>query len=224
MPKLNPKGGNTLRVYTGAGGTPVPSVTEVLRVLNGEWMNAFLARAGRREVARVMNDAAALGTKVHALADRLAWDRGVKVEPEMEPYAEAVREFLDLHVRRVIATELSLSSERLGFGGTVDLVCELQDGSIACADYKTVSGGVTKTHKLQVCAYGMLLREHGYKIQKRLVVKIHKSPDKLGKWYVRSASDHRLDVETFKSCLVVWHFMHGAKLRKLKKSAAHPVK
>lgn len=216
MVKLNPKGNDSLRAYTGAEGVAVPSVTEVLKVLDGEWMNAFLQRAGRREASRVMSEAAALGTRVHVVAQTLAWDRKAKVEPEMRPFAGAIREFLDAHVRRVVATEVSLCSERLGFGGTVDLIAVMMDGSIAVVDYKTSNGGVTKIHKLQTCAYGMLAREAGYRINKRIVVKIHKKEDRLGEWYARAATSHKEDIETFKACLVVWQFLYGHKLKQKK--------
>lgn len=216
MVKLNPKGNGSLRTYTGAEGVAVPSVTEVLKVLDGEWMNAFLQRSGRREASRVMSEAAVLGTRVHVVAQTLAWDRKAKVKPEMRPYASAIREFLDAHVRRVIATEVSLCSERLGFGGTVDLIAVMMDGSVAVVDYKTSNGGVSKIHKLQTCAYAMLARDAGYKINKRILVKIHKKEDRLGEWYARAATDHERDIEVFKACLVVWKFSHGHKLKQKK--------
>lgn len=213
MPKLDLKGSNTFRSYSGAGGVVVPSVTEILKVLEGDWMNAFLQRSGRREMNRVMNEAALLGTRVHAVAQMLAWDREAKVKQEMRPYASAIREFLDTHVRKVIVTEVSLCSERLGFGGTIDLIAEMMDGSIAVIDYKTSSSGITKIHRLQTCAYAMLAREAGYRVNKRIVVKIHKKEDRLGQWYARAATSHKEDVETFKACLVVWNFLHGSKLK-----------
>ncbi len=206
--------GETLRSYTGPGGLAVPSVTEVLKVLEGDWMNAWLQRAGRREVERCMREAGALGTKIHTVAATLAEDRKARIHPDMRPYARAVGEFLDRHVRRVLHTELSMCSERLGFGGTMDLVCELEDGSLAVVDYKSSSGGVTKIHKLQTAAYAMLLKEHGIAVQKRLVVRIHKADDRRGEWYVRAALSHREDVETFKACVVIWNFLHGAKLNR----------
>lgn len=207
--------GETLRSYTGAGGVLVPSVTEVLKVLEGDWMNAWLQRAGRREVDRCMKEAGVLGTRIHAVAASLAENRKAKVPADMRLYARGIGEFLDQHVRRVLHTELSLCSERLGFGGTMDLVCELQDGTLAVADYKSSSGGVTKIHKLQTAAYAMLLREHGIQVHKRLVVRIHKADDKRGEWYVRAALSHREDVETFQACVIVWRFLHGHKLKAL---------
>jgi predicted RecB family nuclease len=214
VPYLNPLGGGTLRLYKGPEGTYVPSVTEVLSVVEDKvWMNAWLARAGRREVNRVTAEAAVLGTKIHEVAARLARNREARVDPDMRPYARAVREFLGTHVRRVIDTELSLCNERLGFGGTMDLYAELQDGSLAVVDYKSSAGGITRNHKLQTVAYAMLLKESGRPVHKRLVVRLHKADERRGEWYARAALSHREDIETFKACVVVWRFLHGSKLR-----------
>ncbi len=214
MPYLNPLGDGALRLYRSEG-VAVPSVTTVLSVVEDKvWMNAWLARAGRREVNRVVGEAAILGTKIHKTAAAVALNRKVKVDAEMRPYARAIKEFLDTHVRRVVAVELSLSSARLGFGGTVDLYAELMDGSLAVVDYKSAAGGVTKNHKLQTAAYAMLLRERGKGVNKRLVVRLHKADDRVGEWYVRAALSHREDIETFKACVVVWNYLHGARLRK----------
>jgi CRISPR/Cas system-associated exonuclease Cas4 (RecB family) len=216
VPYLNPLGGGALRTYRGPGGALVPSVTEVLSVVEDKvWMNAWLAKAGRREVNRVTGEAAVLGTKVHQVAAALARDRNARVrDPEMRPYARAIGEFMDLHVKRVIAAEMSLCSERLGFGGTLDLYAELNDGSMAVVDYKTNAGGITRNHKLQTAAYAMLLREHGHEVNKRIVVRLHKADDRVGEWYARAALDHERDVETFKACVTVWRYLHGAKLKK----------
>ena len=221
MPYLNPLGDGTLRLYKGQEGSSLPSVTTILSVVEDKvWMNTWLAKAGRKEVTRVVREAGVLGTKIHKVAAAVALERKVRVDAQMRPYARAVREFMDMHVRRVIAVEQSLSSERLGFGGTIDLYAELQDGSLAVVDYKSSSSGVTKNHKLQTAAYAMLLREHGHEVHKRLVVRIHKADDRLGEWYVRAALDHRQDIETFKACVVVWNYLHGSKLQKEEQKSA----
>lgn len=215
MVYLNPLGGGALRTYRASGGALVPSVTEVLSVVEDKvWMNAWLAKAGRKEVNRVTSEAAVLGTRVHQVAATLARDRSARIkDPEMRLYARAIGEFMDLHVRRVVGVEMSLCSERLGFGGTLDLYAELTDGSMAVVDYKTNAGGITKNHKLQTAAYAMLLRESGREVNKRLVVRLHKADDRVGDWYVRAALDHERDVETFKACVTVWNFLHSSKLK-----------
>lgn len=189
----------------------MPSVTEVLSVVNrGHWMMAWKNRVGEAEANRVMQEAQVHGTKIHTLAERLAHDREAKVQRGMEPFADAIREFLDTHVRQVLHTELSLASAEQGFGGTLDLYCVLSDNSYAVVDFKTSSGGLTREHGLQVAAYAMLLREHGFEVNRRLVVRIKK--DVPGKWYARSYRDHREDIEAFKAAVVLWRWLYRNKL------------
>lgn len=211
MPKLRIQD-NAPRLYQ-AGGVSVPSVTEVLKVAEGNWMNAWLQKVGRREVDRVMNEAAVLGTRVHALAERVAVERNYEPEPEMAPFADAIREFLNIHTRRVIGTEISLASARLGFGGTCDLYAEMADGSLAVVDFKTSAGGLTRLNGLQLSGYALLLKESGRTVNRRVCVRVHKAPEKLGKWYARGYPNHREDTEAFLAARTLWWFLHGAKAR-----------
>ncbi len=214
MPKLSLNSGP--RLYTGDSGLKVPSVSTVLGILdNREWASAFILKNGRRNLDRLQYDAAGLGTRIHALADQLAWDRGVAVDPEMELYAEALREFFDLHVRRVIATELSLVSEKERVGGTCDLVCELHSGQIAVVDFKSKkNGGITARDRAQTAGYALLLGEHGYKVTQRVIVRIHTSEEKRGKWYCKNAEDHWGDVRAFRSAVELWWWRSGKKIAK----------
>lgn len=203
------KGPRTYR----AGSIPVPSVTEVLRITEGNWINSYIARVGRREADRVMNEAAILGTKVHALAEKLALDPNFKPPVEMKEFAIAIRGFLKVHVRRVIETEVSLASSTMRFGGTCDLYCELMDGSLAVVDFKTTSSGLTRIHGLQLSGYALLLKESGRTINKRICVRLHKDPEKVGQWYARAYANHREDTEAFLAAKTLWWFMHGSKLK-----------
>lgn len=184
------------------------------------WMTRVLQQKGRRELERIGGESAILGTRIHALADRLAWDREYRPsEQELEPYASALREFLDQYVARVIATELSLVSETERVGGTMDLVCEMKDRSIAVVDFKSrKNGGITAKDRAQVAGYALLLREHGYKINRRVVVRLHTSEEKRGRWYCRFAENHAGDVEAFRAAVTLWHWQKGKKLEG-KKSA-----
>lgn len=187
----------------------MPSVTEVLSVAERRPFEAWRRRVGQREAHRVMEEAKVLGTKVHAIAQLLANDRTAPVEPEMQPYADAIKEFHALQVRRVLGTEMSFTSRALGFGGTLDLYCELNDGSRAVVDYKTTSG-LTREHGLQLAGYALLLKEAGYVVNRRVCVRLRK--DEPGRWYARIYRDHQEDVEAFMACVVLWTWMHRKKL------------
>ncbi|MBN2429345.1 MAG: CRISPR-associated endonuclease Cas1 [Deltaproteobacteria bacterium] len=73
----------------------------------------------------------------------------------------APEEETEIHARSV-----SLSSDRLGITAKMDLV-EGQGAMVRPVDYKRgkrphVAGGVYEPERVQLCAQGLLLREHGY--------------------------------------------------------------
>lgn len=200
--RISPKESTGPRLYKTSRGS-VPSVTEVLRVI--PWRGSPV---GVQRLAQ----AAAFGTRVHGIASGLASEGVVGSRAwsvDMLPYYEAIQDFLRLHVAEPIEIERELVSEKHGFGGTLDLYCRLTDGSFAVVDWKTTSS-LTREHGLQVAAYALLCREHGLKVNKRLVVRIKK--DAPGKWYARTFSDHKGDVEAFLALKTYWHWLHRSKL------------
>lgn len=194
----------------------MPSVTSVIRFLeNKEWMNSYIARGGRKELDTLRDSAAVLGTRIHALAQQIAWDRDAPLDDGMELYGAAVREFYDVHVRRVIGTEMALVSEKERTGGTLDAYVELQDGSLAVVDLKCKkSAGISDINRVQTAGYALLLRANGHEVNKRIVLRVHTSEEKRGRWYAKSAPDHAGDVRAFRACVELWHFRHGNSLRK----------
>ena len=195
----------------------MPGVTTVLKVLEDTaWMNSYIARKGRRELETLRNNAAVLGTKIHLEAQRIATDRAYEPEdPEMRPYALAIREFYALHVRRVIATELSLVSDKERVGGTMDLYAEMVTGELAVIDVKSKrASGITDVNRAQTAGYALLLRDNGFAVNRRVVLRLHTSEEKRGRWYAKSAPDHAGDVKAFRAAVELYWWRHGSKLRK----------
>lgn len=213
--KVTPKADSGLRLYHGRGFC-VPSVTEVLGILERRHLEAWRHRVGRQEADRQRTSAALIGTKVHGLAQTLTWDRTAPASKGMELYALAIRSFLAAHVQKPLKTELSLISERERVGGTLDLYCVLSDGTYAVIDYKT-SAQLSREHGLQTALYALLLREHGYEVNRRIVVRIKK--DAPGQWYARSYADHTGDVKAARAAVELWHWLHGNKLLKAMEAA-----
>lgn len=172
------------------------------------YLDAWRSKVGRAEADAVTQRATVFGTALHVIAQRIAMGEAVRVEPEMEPFAKAVRLFLDAHVKEVLGTEIAMVSRAQGFGGTADMHCILLDGSHALIDWKT-SRQLTKSHGHQLAAYGLLAREQGMKVHKRIAVRIRK--DSPGKFAARSFSDHKGDVAVFRSCLALWHALDAQK-------------
>ena len=70
------------------------------------------------------------------------------------------------HEQRIHARSVSLGSEQLGITAKIDLV-EGTGNEVTPVDYKRgkrphVAGGVYEPERVQLCAQGLLLREHGY--------------------------------------------------------------
>jgi predicted RecB family nuclease len=205
------------RVYRHARGS-VPSVTEVLKLVEKPYLEQWRRRVGQREANKIMQNAAAFGTKLHKAAEMVCWERDKGVARDMQPYAAAVRTFVDRHVLEVLGTEVELVSGEMRFGGTLDLYCQLKDGSYAVVDWKT-SASLTREMGLQTAAYALLAREKGWRVNKRLVVRIKK--DKPGAYYMRTYHDHAEDVEAFKALVVFWWWRHQKQMRKRTNTDKH---
>jgi hypothetical protein len=177
-------------------------VTTALQILEGNHFEAWRARVGKAEADKVTGNAKVFGTRVHSLAEVLAHDPKAPVPPGMEPYAEAIRAFLRAHVRRVIATEAQIVSYRQGFGGKMDLYCEMTDGSMAVVDWKTTKQ-LTKSVGHQLAGYALLAREKGWSVNKRVGVRICK--DKPGEFRARTYADRDGDVRVFRCAVALWH-------------------
>ena len=72
------------------------------------YLDNWRHRVGREDADKVLRNAAEFGTKLHGAAQKVAWRE--PVEAEIEPYAAAVRAFLDKHVLEVLGTEVNSST------------------------------------------------------------------------------------------------------------------
>lgn len=207
-----------MKLYKSPAGRGIfPSVTEILKVIEKPYYNRWRHRVGEKEAARIMADAATFGSRLHKVAELVACKQERSVEPDMQPYAAAVREFLDLYILDVLGTELEIVSPKLGFGGTIDLYGQMLDGSYVVVDFKS-TGQLTREHGLQVSAYALLLQDAGMRINKRIVVRVKR--DKPGTWYARNYSNHAEDVRAFLACKELWYWQKKNQLGKLAKGAA----
>lgn len=84
------------------------------------------------------------------------------IDPEVlakaEGAFEAYRTWKSMTRLELVASEVSLVSEELGFGGTLDAIGKI-DGKLLLIDFKT-SNGTYWDHLLQIAAYGRLWNEN----------------------------------------------------------------
>jgi predicted RecB family nuclease len=208
--RIKPRASQEPRLYQGSRG-PVPSVTDILKTVEKPYFDRWRHRVGRQEANKTMKAAQVFGTRLHAAAVLVGRSQMDLVEADMMPFAGAVCDFLNVHVREVIVMERSMVSDRHGFGGTFDLYCELFDGGFAVIDYKTTSS-LTREHGLQLAAYAVLCREHGMTVNRRIAVRIKKEPP--GKFYARTYGAHKQDVEAFLALKTYYHWAHKNRLLK----------
>ena len=142
-----------------------PSVTSILNVYpKGFGYEQWLRDLGSN-TAEVLKRAQEQGSNIHDAIDKLT--KGEKLEwvtDEKDNYTLPewlmILKFYDFYKEfkpEIISSEESLVSEKLGFGGTLDLVCKIND-EVWYIDYKS-GKAIYKTHKMQGSAYQKLWNE-----------------------------------------------------------------
>lgn len=106
-----------------------------------------------RNAPNASRDAAAVqGTRVHALADRLAHGEKVAVPDQLAGFVESAVRFLDEWSVKTLLTETSVISRKWQYGGTLDIVAEL-GGKRWLLDFKTNKSGPFGETAFQLAAY-----------------------------------------------------------------------
>jgi hypothetical protein len=172
-------------VYYFNGAGPWPGVTSVTKVLDApaltRWKMNQVAQlaitdaerliadrdAGRTEAAvkyltTLSTSAMDRGSRIHAAIEQILRHEPLTPDPRDVPAIEGARAWLNDqaigHGLRPLEVEAFLLHETLGFGGTCDLIAEI-DGEVWLLDWKTGSsvatpdGTVYRDHRLQLAAY-----------------------------------------------------------------------
>ena len=130
---------DSIHEYT-LGGIHIPSVSELLKPVTGEFECAPMY--------------AERGTAVHNLTE--LWDTGLYfpelADDELTTYMMAYEDFHDQHEVEVIQLEQIVFNRELMYAGRLDRIW-LIDGAEHLTDIKT--GGKYKQHIFQLCAYQM---------------------------------------------------------------------
>lgn len=158
------------RFYTKDGKNYFPSVTTILDVYpKGFGFNQWLKDVGNN-AQQIMERAGEFGTHVHDATEKL--NHGLELElfnaEGKEHYTleewEAIlkyKQFWDLVKPKLIANELSMCSPKLGYGGTIDRIIEI-NGKLWLIDIKT-SNAMRKTYEMQLASYVKLWEEENPK-------------------------------------------------------------
>jgi hypothetical protein len=114
--------------------------------------------AALKEVPWTARDqAAAKGTEIHGLAEKLLHDQEVDVPEPVAGFVESCVAFLDQYEVKPIAIEAVIGSRRWRYAGTADALVDMRlpDGKQvrAVMDYKTGASGIWPDVALQLAAY-----------------------------------------------------------------------
>jgi hypothetical protein len=97
--------------------------------------------------------AAARGTEVHALGEKLIHGTEVEVPEHLAGHVEAYVKFLDDWKPEPILVEATVAHRKWNYAGTLDQICRLPDGRLVIADIKTAASGIWPETSYQLAAY-----------------------------------------------------------------------
>ena len=176
--------GSAKRINRGRGhsytldGKPVSGVTTIIgKSLPKQALVGWAARevaefvAGRREILTQLTDeelidlckgapfrerdkAANRGTEVHRLAEQLAHGLDVDVPEELVGHVDSYVAFLDKFDPTEALIERPVFNRQYRYGGTLDLLCRIQEFGGCLLDIKTNKSGPFGETALQMAAYG----------------------------------------------------------------------
>lgn len=172
--------------YYTLDGEVVPSVTQVLGLLNKPWLVSWAYRMGGlgEDINQIRNDAMKIGSEVH---DYISWYLAKTFTAE-SPVSETeikseegkisfqnFQKWMKEYDPVLLMTEKSLVSEKLRFGGTLDAVFRI-NGRNVLVDFKT-SKQISDEYWHQLAAYGMLLDENGTHVDDLAILRLPKDSD-----------------------------------------------
>ena len=132
----------------------------------GEWSETGDTVEGRRIHTRVDRPSAPLPAPRELTGSPASTD-DTTARSGIESGAAAERETAPID--KIISRSLTLSSPTLGVIAKID-VAEAEDGVVTPVDYKRgrrphIAHGVYEPERVQVCLQGLLLEEHGYRVE-----------------------------------------------------------
>lgn len=194
-------------------GVKLPSVTQILGIIRKPFLEQWRGRIGNAEADKIMRDSADFGTRCHAAAEQIA-TCGIAafevLDTDVQTFAQTYDSWFNANVKRVLFCEARLVSTVHMVAGSVDLIAELMDDSVAAIDLKTGSS-VDEVAALQLAAYGrMALEQHGIQTNRRLILHApRKTPGTLE--VVEYPVDDEPDAWRLFLCCLLLHRKFGGK-------------
>jgi len=170
------------QIYKNADGKRVPSVTTILGVLDKPALKFWANKLGLEgiKVTEYVDDKAMIGTLAHYILECYIKNEEPDfaqfncTDEQIEQARVCTKKFFEWEAYqeefKPIASELHLVSEKLQYGGTIDLIARL-NGKITLIDFKTCNA-IYEEPYYQTAGYENLAREHGYDIEQVVILRI----------------------------------------------------
>ncbi len=202
-------------------GTWLPSVTTFLDAYpKGIAYIIWLKQVGLN-ASQILKEAGEIGSNVHSAIDQFVKSGELKYlssdQKELYKWEEwelicRAMEFFSIYKPDIIAHEFSFASDELGFGGTIDMICKLNN-EIWLIDYKS-GNAIYDSHFLQIAAYTKAweLLNPQYPISKTGILHLKASTRKQvdgniqgNGWKLEQSSNNiNEDFEYFQYCKKLW--------------------
>lgn len=194
--------------YINSNGQEVPSVTQILGVINKPALINWANKMGLQGIktGEVLRNTADIGTLAHEIIekwikkDKPDWN-GYKREQIIQACKCAQRFFGWLKEQEKfipIVSEIPLVSEQYNYGGCVDLIANL-NGKRTVIDFKT-SSGIWDEAKYQTSAYFKMANENGWSCTDIMIIRIGRDS------FETFAVEHKEQAfEVFKSALNLYN-------------------
>jgi hypothetical protein len=191
--------------YKLADGTRAPSVTTVLGIIAKPQLIKWANRIGLEGINsdEYRDGKADIGTAAHLLVEH--WFKGEV--PEMDDDLRALalpgfQHFLRWRAQHEVAPvllETSFVSERQRYGGTVDMVADI-DGVRELVDFK-FTARIYNDQFLQLAAYRYLLAENGYPVERVRIVRMSQEENARPAYEEKWADDTTPFIRVFAAAL-----------------------
>ena len=141
--------------------TPIgdfPSITSVLSVLDGDWLQEWKDRVGEQEADRISKLSTTRGTNLHSLCEDYLNNSPLSCKmPDAREMFISIKPLLH-RINNIHFQEACVYSQRLKVAGTVDVIAEF-DGILSVIDFKTSKRIKTEdklySYFLQECFYAL---------------------------------------------------------------------
>lgn len=163
----------TQHIYT-LDGLTIPSVTTIMDPLNAD-KYAGISKA-------TLDNAANRGTAVHDGIENWIKFDFVDIPPEHQLYFDGFMKWWEENSPEVIGSEIRLYHRLLRYGGTCDLLADI-DGQRTLIDYKSTYALSDMTCRVQLEAYAQALASHGIKVDKKMILHLKNDGTAVPKTY-----------------------------------------